>query len=264
MRQRLLQIRTGLPRAERRSVGPARLPTLAASAALALLLPFPAAALEKQASRAPGENDGFARGEDVIQIEYFNFCTGWTWSWQGFAPNATYGVRYADPSPYEDRLLKTHFYYSVGVPPGYGYSSIAYVFPPFDPQCPGLGTVSQRFEPQDGWNTLEWGGEEGIPVEDFWVMVRHADKPGNPVALVTEKGNGPHEQPGGCGICFDTRRQTNSFQFGQQPYIVCPGLPWFDLGPCDLELAFSVDVRIVPPTVGVEAQSWGRVKSLYR
>lgn len=224
----------------------------------------PVRALEKTPGRSPDENQAFTRGEDVVQIEYFNFCTGWSWSWQGFAPNATYGVRYDDPSPYEDRLLKTHFYYSRGVPPGYGYTSIAYVFPPFDPRCPSIGTISQTFEPRDGWNTLEWGGEEGLPVEDFWVVVRHADKPGNPVALVTEKGHGTPQEPGGCGVCFDPWRQTNSLQFGQEPFIVCPGLPWFDFGACNLELAWSVDVRVVEPTVGVETHTWGRVKSLYR
>ena len=77
---------------------------------------------------------------------------------------------------------------------------------------------------------------------------------------------GPPQQPGGCGTCFDPWRQTNSFQFGQQPYIVCPGLPWFDYGACDLELAFSADIRIVEKESrnAAEPMAWGRVKSLYR
>jgi hypothetical protein len=232
-------------------------------ALVALAAAGPATALEKLPARAP-EDDGFQRADTVVRLKYFNFCNGWAWNWQGFSPNATYGVHYDDVTPYQDMLLKSHFYYSRGVPAGYGYTSYAYVFPPFDPTCPGRGFVLQAFEPRTGWNTIEWNGEEGIPVDDFWVVVRHSGKPGNPVALVTEKGSGPPTEPGGCGTCFSPWRQTRSLQFGQEPYIVCPGLPWFDLGACDLELAWSCDVRTGDPTVSVEAQSWGRVKSLYR
>jgi len=221
----------------------------------------PALALEKAPARAPDAPE-FVAGT-TVEIAYFNVCTGWVWNWSGAPPLATYGVFYHDPGPEDDRLLRTHVFYAQGAPAGYGYTSIARAMGPFEPRCPDGLLDFAFFLPQTGWNTIVWNGDQGIPVEDFFVLVSHSPEPGNPTVIVTEKGEGGGARPGGCGTCYDADREPFSFQFGQEDVIVCPGLPWHDDSACPLELVWRSDVRLGSPT-SVAAASWGKVKSLYR
>ena len=235
--------------------------------ALAVLLLAPAIAgtalaLERTPARAP-RVPAFQPGS-TVEISYFNLCTGWVWNWSGPPPRASYGVYYRDLTTETERLLRTHIYYAHGAPPGYGFTSIAQVFPEFDPRCPDLPPLdTEFFLAQTGWNTIVWNGDEGIPVEDFFVIVTHSETPGNPTVIVTEKGEPGGPRPGGCGICYPPSRPPFSFQFGQEDVIICPGLPWLDGSACTLELLWRSELRLGPPT-SVETSSWGMVKGLYR
>jgi hypothetical protein len=230
--------------------------------ALAATIAAPALALEKAPARAPRGDLSFESGA-TVEIAYFNVCTGWVWNWSGVPPEAHYGVFYRDLTVEPDRLLRTHIFYAQGAPPGYGYTSIARVLDRFDPRCPDIHPLDfEFFLPHQGWNTIVWNGTDGIPVESFFVLVSHSPEPGNPTVIVTEKGEGT-VRPGGCGICYEPERPPFSFQFGQGPVIVCPGLPWFDGSQCSLELVWRTEMRIGFPT-SVEGASWGKVKSLYR
>jgi hypothetical protein len=233
---------------------------LVAGSALTILLAGPATGLERREISVPAEEPPFARSTSVVRLSYFNVCTGAGWAWRGAPPMATYGVHFEDATPYDDVVLKTHLLYAAGAPSGYGFTGVAWLMSGFDPTCPGQALRTVLFTPRQGWNTLEWNGETGVPVEDFWVLVRHGPGFGNPAEIVTERGAGAD---GGCGVCYQPSRPVHSFQLGALPYIVCPGAPWFDQSPCFLELAWSSDIRTGDP-VSIESTSWGRLKSLYR
>jgi hypothetical protein len=240
---------------------------LAALVAAAASAP-PAAALEKAAlplsrtlGHEPDAPPDWAASETVV-IQYFNLCTGWVWYWAGVPPEAKYGVRTSVPE--NGRLLRSHFYYAQGAIPGYGYTAIARVLPPFTERCPGLGTLAtQPFTPTTGWNTVSWNGGEGVDATgELFVLVTHSPKPGDTSVIVTEKGDPGGARPGGCGTCYQPDRPFRSMQFGQGPAIECPGAPWWDDSGCALELLWRGEVRL--STVSVESRTWGQVKALYR
>jgi len=84
---------------------------------------------------------------------------------------------------------------------------------------------------------------------------------GDPMAVPTDHPAAGPTGVASCGVCFPTTRVSHTFYFGTATTPVCPGSTLAD-ELCDAEL--FLDVSMACATTAVEADSWAKVKQLYR
>jgi hypothetical protein len=145
-----------------------------------------------------------------------------------------------------------------GVPSGYGFTGTIEVT---DGGC-GLVRASQPYLPPvtSGWSAAAWGGVSTtgrFSVNVIW---------GAPSGFANATGmasDHPFAGPTGlaaCGTCFPTTRASNSRYYGSGG-TYCPSGTTLSDGVCDVEWRIDVNVTCF---IGVEDESWGKIKNLYR
>jgi hypothetical protein len=242
-----------------------KIPSAALVAAAWLASAPSAPALERASSRraADAGRDEWAAGAATCTIRYYNNCTGWVWSWpsspaafQPWQDGDRVGVLFEACSP-QDLLLWTD---TLVLEAGYGFATgTISVHEPDASGGPGARLASQPFVPGPfgGWNRSSWS----IPVSGEFLVVWTLNVvnccPGEPTT--DHPAAGP-TGPQACGTCFPSTRPTRSRYFGTASSPVSPGAPFFD-GVCNAEIMMEAGTAA---TVGVEASSWGRIKTLYR
>jgi len=197
----------------------------------------------------------------TCSIIYYNFCTGWMWLFS-FDEPVSIGVCFHaccgwPPGPEWGGALGSswHYFATSGVA-GYGFTGTVDVVAADANGCPvGAPIASQNLLPVAGWNGLLWGAV--VPVK-FIVRFGTAVVPN--YAYVTDHPLAGPTGPTACGTCYPTTRVNHSFLYTYGPYVFCPGSTFFD-GLCEAQLYWD---SLLSCCVGVEPQSWGRIKSLYR
>lgn len=221
-----------------------------------LLLVCPAPALEK-APVPLGDREHSEAWERAtsLTIAYYNFCTGWIWSWGGWDPGDRLGVTFN--APHSAGLFGSWIFVSAAAPSGYGFTGTVEVYN-HDDGCPvGAPLASQPFLPAQYWNFQIWA----IPVPpNLMLLATLGPTSSNPIRFGSDH---PAAGPTGaiaCGTCYPTTRMTHSFYYGSAPTTPCPGDPFFD-GTADAELLWDILVSV--PTA-LQSESWASVKALYR
>lgn len=227
-----------------------------ALAAVALLAGAGSAgALERIARPAPDAHDSWSRGS-TCTIAYYNFCTGWIWTWSNWAPGERVGTVFSITC---GNILTTNWIYvPEAVPSGYGFTGSIGAIHADANLCPvGSPVQSQPFLPVMGWNIFGWTESVG---GRFAVVVEMGPAPGSPLGLGSDHPAPTPVGPAACGSCYPLTRTTRSFHWGTSAAPLCPGVPLFD-GFCNAELLLDVDMT---GAFAVEPVTWGRLKSLYR
>lgn len=240
---------------------------LAATVALVLCEPLGAEALE----RWPVRLADLERSEPwnvgcTSTIAYYNTCAGWAWAWSGWEPESRIGVSYTSTSACSDGgpIVLWHWMYLLGgSPSGYGYTGAISIYAADDDLCPvGQPLATQVFLPIDGWDGYVWG----VYGPQVTVLATLGPAENNPAVFVTDAPS--VSVPGGpisCGSCYPENRITHSFYFGSTSAPLCPGSPFID-GACNAELLWQLVGTLVDDEtpVSVRAESWAKIKSLYR
>ncbi len=232
--------------------------TLSAAAAF-VLAHSTAPALERLPRAAPDAHDGWSRGS-TCTVAYYNFCTGWIWTWTNWAPGDRVGTWFPSHcAGVGGTIASSWLYVPQAAPPGYGFTGTFGVHSTDALGCPiGTPLATQTFLPVSGWNLFEW---YVLTWNRFALVVEFGAAPGSPIGLASDH---PAVSPVGgaaCGTCYPLSRVTHSYHWGTETAPLCPGVPIFD-GFCNAELL--LDVEVLPPPYAVEPATWGRLKSLYR
>jgi hypothetical protein len=223
-----------------------------------------AGALEKATSRLPnaGRDEGW-RAATTCSISYYNVCTGWVWTWSGWSPGDRVGVVFDTCCPGGRFLQSTGLYASVGAPSGYGFTGTIAVHDADAAGCPGGAlSASQPFLPAAGWNAFGWNVT--VPSR-FAVVATHGPGAQNPAAYPSDHPEAGPTGPAACGTCYPTGRAAHSFYYGTIASPLCPGVAVED-GLCAAELLADAITSCSVTSAGgsLSADSWARVKSLYR
>lgn len=250
--------------------------TLPAACVAALLGFVPAHGLEKVARIAGDldrpDADGWSRA-CTATIWYYNFCTGWIWTWADWEPGERVGVLYQVAQGCDVLALSASWHYApVGNPAGYGYTGTMQVHPTGAGHCPaGTPLQSQSVLPVTGWNICHWTVMPPTGSEGFLLLWTAGQTPNAPVAWATDHPAAGATGPPACGSCYPVARTAHSFRYGTAAVPHCPGIPFDDGTSCAAELLWDIDGAFAPwtdPAVAVheghELRSWGSVKSLYR
>jgi hypothetical protein len=245
---------------------------MAGSVAVAMVLVVaaaPAIALEKQLMRAPNLDGEDWDASTTITIRYYNYCTGWVWAWGPFLPGETFGVQF-DAGPDgglldETRLLiwfaPGRFCGGYG---GYGFTGTISILDP--PDCNGTPIAELPFCVNRPWAALTWGWWAtewgGIPVpQSFLLNVNWGGEYySNPHLWASDLGAAGPTGPQACGLCYPADRTVHSRYFGIGGEY-CPSGVTLNDGVCDLELVVQASLRT---PVGLQDESWGGIKALYR
>jgi hypothetical protein len=238
-------------------------PLVAAASAIALLA-SPALGLEKAARAfADDEPPEWRAAATTCSLVYYNLCFGWVWTWSGWTPNERYGVSFDTCCPGGTNLVQAFLYYWSPAPSGYGFTGSVDVWAADANECPtGPALHSQPHLPAQGWNSISFGPSGAAVPDGFVLTYTVGDAPWtDPHALATDfPASGAAGEPAACGTCYPTTRSVRSFYYGTSTSPLCPGIPFFD-GTCDVE--FLWDARVAC-AISVEADSWGKIKAVYR
>jgi hypothetical protein len=146
------------------------------------------------------------------------------------------------------------------MPSGYGFTGTISAMDGAD--CSASPLATQPYIPpvRSGWNATGWGGI--VVPTPFMVSITWGAPAGftNGTALASDHPFAGPTGPTACGTCFPSNRVVHSRYFGVGGAHCPSGITLSD-GLCDIEFMIDAEVRI---PFGVEGQSWGRVKSLYR
>jgi hypothetical protein len=229
--------------------------------AAAMLTATPAVALEKTSARMIDRNDSW-NASTTGTIRYYNNCTGWVWVWSGWSPGETMGVNF--DSPCDGGWLNVSWALTFsGVPSGYGFTGTISTLAGPNCSSPVLGAQPYLPPVTSGWNATVWGG---LPVPgSFSVLITWAAQTGftNGTGLASDHPFAGPTGPTACGTCFPTTRVSQSRYYGAGG-AYCPSGTTLSDGLCDIEFMIDVNVKGCEPPVGVEAESWGKIKGLYR
>jgi hypothetical protein len=226
--------------------------------ALLLAASGTSAALERTATPAPSlDREAPWSSSGDVTIAYYNTCTGWTWTWRHLGAhglNEGYGVVFDPGSEDLQTLAGTwEFNGSDGFSRGYGFLTL---YDLEEDGSQGAMLVQKAGYPIAGWAYHAWN----IPV-DGPVLVQWEYDWNWFTDLVTDHpAAGPDGSPPACGTCYPSPREANSF------YDLYPGKSFDDGSGCEAELlweaVFSTAATSTPE--GVEQESWGRLRNMYR
>jgi hypothetical protein len=192
-------------------------------------------------------------------IAYYNICTGWIWVWSGWAANSVIGTVYESccPSGLSVECPLAWRYYVTGAPANYGFTGSAAIVLVDANDCPTTMVTQQPFLPASGWNYLTYTSSNFAPSRFAEVHTLADDNGlGTPVTLATDGAGWA------CGVCFSTTRTTSSYTWGTTGSPLCPGFAMND-GACNVEW-LAVSFPFCQVCTGVEDDSWGSIKALYR
>ncbi len=232
---------------------------------LILLAATSASALEKTAvplsDRSPSDwSAGF-----TCTMSFYNTCTGWLWTWSGWAATETIGMTLTDgcySGPWQpETLIATRLYAWSGAPSGYGFTGTVRLHRRDANDCAGVVIAQQPLLPADGPNDVYWGVPDDV--NGMVVTYEHADALNpDPIVWPTDHPAAGPTGPTACGTCYPTTRATHAYNYGLAASPLCPGEPVND-GVCNAEWLFwAAQFRWAGDYV--EASSWAKVKELYR
>lgn len=229
-----------------------------------LMLASSGFALEKASVRLTDDSrgDGWSSAA-TCNVIYYNFCTGWLWVWGGWSPNDRVGVCFDSCCPTGQQSTLNTFWevFRPGALTGYGFTGTIDVFNADANCCPtGAPLASQPFLPLvSGWNSWLFG--VNVPAK-FIVAWTNGPVPANPLRPATEHPAAGPTGPQACGYCYPNPHLTHAYYWGTPTSPLCPGATFND-GVCNSELYAdcSLTCTIV---IGVEENSWGSIKNLYR
>jgi hypothetical protein len=234
---------------------------VAATATLALVLALGVAtapALEKTSARLIDRDEGW-NASTTGTIRYYNNCTGWVWVWSGWSPGETMGVNFDNNCGLQ--FLNTSWALTFsGVPSGYGFTGTIAALGGQTCASPVLGSQPYLPPVTSGWAATAWGG---IPVpNNFSVLITWAAASGftNSTGLASDHPFAGPTGPTACGTCFPSNRASQSRYYGVGG-AYCPSGTTLSDGLCDIEFMIDVNVKC---QIGVEQESWGSIKNLYR
>jgi hypothetical protein len=221
-----------------------------------------AVALERIPAPAPSlERDAPWRQSTQVSLSYYNLCTGWTWIWEDYYEETGWGVVF-DPGEDLQTLVGTwEFNAADGFNRGYtsGIVAVYQLDSGGVPETPAI--ASRPHFPTIGWSYHAWN----LPV-DGPVFVFFQATPYFFASPVTDHpAAGPDGSPPACGTCYPTTRESRSHRVDLPVGSNWPGQP-FDDGTCEAELVwdavFSPEATSTPE--GVQQESWGRLRNMYR
>lgn len=197
------------------------------------------------------------------EVAYYNHCTGWVWIWSG-APDAGWwhiGDRVGvvvESCDERSRLTTTWTYFYSAVPYFYGYTGVA-IHAVDASGCPSGAPLAEQVRlPLSGWNLMTWDVE--VPGRFAIVQELRSAFANIWTLLTTDHPAAGGAAPPACGACYPPSRTTRSWYWGTASAPRCPGVPFFD-GVCNAEFLVATNLEA---TVGVQPESWGSIKALYR
>jgi hypothetical protein len=222
-------------------------------------------ALEKTSIRATDDSrvDGW-NASTTCAVWYYNFCTGWLWAWSGWGNGDILGVCYDTccPPGFQTGLNITWHDISPPTPAGYGFTGSMGVYAADANCCPtGAPIAAQPWLPTlSRWNSLQWGCVQ-VP-NRFVLAVTMPGATNNPTRILTDHPAAGPTGPQACGFCYPNPRVNHTFYYGTAAAPYCPGTILTD-GVCGAELEWEAWLCCMEP-IGVEENSWGSIKNLYR
>jgi len=217
-------------------------------------------ALEKTSARMIDRGDDW-NASTTGTIRYYNNCTGWVWVWSGWSPGETMGVNF-DNNCGAQFLNVSWALTFTGVPSGYGFTGTIQAIGGQNCGSPVLSSQSYLPPVTSGWNATAWGG---IPVpNNFSVLISWGAATGftNSTGLASDHPFAGPTGPTSCGTCFPSARVSQSRYYGVAG-AYCPSGTTLSDGLCDIEFMIEVNTKC-QPTIGVEQESWGSIKNLYK
>jgi len=232
-----------------------------------VLLANPAVPIEKAPVRAFDEDvPDWSRAAETISLSYFNLCTGWQWSWGGWADGQQLGVVFDVPSG-GALLESTSHLVDRGAavnPCGYGFTGVIEVYATDAADCPTGPPLASRYwcvaAPGVYWYTIPWGG---VPVPQRFVVAVTFAAPTGFSTVEHHYSDHPAAGPTGlaaCGLCYPTTRAVRTHYYGFIQAPLCPGEPIND-GTCDVEMQWTAQLSGV---TALEEESWAGIKGIYR
>jgi hypothetical protein len=218
----------------------------------------PSLALEKTSARMIDKDDWSASATGTIL--YYNYCTGWIWVWSGWSPGEALGVNYTATGCVSQFLNTSWALTYSGIPAGYGFTGTIAVLGGHTCAAPILAAQPYLPPVTSGWSSMNWGGmpvPSMFSLQIFWMAPSGFT---NGTGLASDHPLAGPTGPQACGTCYPTTRASNSRYYGIAG-AYCPSGTTLSDGLCDIE--FVMDVNILC-TVGVEDESWGKIKNLYR
>lgn len=230
-------------------------------AAVAVVLSTaPAFALEKTSVRMIDREDNWNASTTSLTIKYYNTCTGWIWVWSGWSPGETMGVNF-DLLGCDSQFLSQSWALTYsGVPSGYGFTGTIVVLGGHTCSSPILAAQSFLPPVTSGWSMTSWGGIPIGPAFAINIIWGAAPNFTNGTGLASDHPFAGPTGPTSCGTCFPTTRTVHTRYYGVGGTYCPSGTTLFD-GLCDVE--FLIDAAVLC-SIGVEDESWGKIKNLYR
>lgn len=224
--------------------------------AVALATSSTGSALERRTKSVDLDRDVWARGSSC-SVAYYNLCTGWIWSWDGWFPDDRFGTVFQNCGG-AGATLESSWIFAENAASCYGFAGMIGVYDVDQNNCPvGLPLAEQPFCPNSGWNVHSWNISVG---GEFAIQVRMVDGTGTDAAFASDHPAIGPTGPIPCGTCYPTSRTPRSFYWGDATTVRCPGDPLFD-GFCNAQLLMDVEMSV---PLGVESTSWAGLKALYR
>ena len=117
--------------------------------------------------------------------------------------------------------------------------------------------MEATYSPSVGWQPYTWN--VSVPAR-FAIAFTIADDYlfGTSAAVATD---GP-----ACGVCFPTTRAAQSYLWGTESSVLCPGFATND-GNCNVEWLARATLSCSPVAAeewSIEDRNWSRIKALYR
>jgi hypothetical protein len=229
--------------------------------AIASLLAAPSVhALERHLTLSTDEPSEW-NGDGSCALQYWNACTGWTWTWTGWSALDRIGVNYTScPGGFLVGVdIFTRFTNGVDPEPGYGFTATLMAFAADGSGCPtGPVLASTTFLPNATTQPVNFPAPVAMPTS-FVALVQMGSAGSGTARYGSDLDAQGPTGPQGCGTCFPTTRVSNSYYYGTVGAPLCPGS---QLGTvCDVEWRWTA--RMTVP-IGVGDSSWGQIKGLYR
>lgn len=223
----------------------------------ALFLATPGVALEKMSVRALDDSRGEWNNATTVTLAYYNYCTGWIWIWGGWSPGDLTGECF-DVCP-NGGLISNMLRTRTAAPSGYGFTGTMSIMSADANCCPTGVVASQPWLPLDGWNLYTWN----VPIPPKIIVMLQWAAPSGFTALSRLGSDHPAPGPTGpaaCGMCYPTTRVVHSYYYGVAGATLCPGSVNND-GVCDIEWLIDLQLKC---SIGVEENTWGSIKNIYR
>ncbi|MEZ5066000.1 MAG: hypothetical protein R3B81_14800 [bacterium] len=192
-------------------------------------------------------------------LQYYNYCTGWSWFWAAEDGDRTGTVFEACHSDCEVLSASALFVNSSQY--GRGFMSLLGLYAVDENDCPQEPPLASMYYVQSGgWHTFDFGGVAVPP--RFAIMTTHTNYhyPGIDVGFVSDHPAAGPTGPPACGTCFPSDRVGHSYFWGNVDSPGCPGTLIEDTA-CPAEFLVNVQLSCAS---AVPQSSWSRLRSMFR